>query len=668
MTKGFKNWARKLSILKVKFIAIFLFLSLVPMLTLTFILSAQATTELKQKVIDEQSHAVQIGADFINAWLNEKISSIEELIQKNPDFKNGDVNNILSKLTLVEQSDPDVSVITYIDRNGQLTDTNGAKLDGMKFDNVIQVMKDKKIILSNISKNAISNKYTIFLEIPILGDQGEFVGAIQPEIDASTLLERIKGIKLGDSAYAYLLSSDGMYIAHPDEQKVGKNFKAFALPEKVSIYENSVFQNEHGHMAYPEKEGPKSAAYSTIQAAGWKLIVTAPEKDVYQGIKQIQIRALLVILISAIIISLIAVYVASYMTRPILDISNMMAKVSQGDLTLRLQVKGRDELEKAKENINLMLSSFAEMIRKITQTTEHVAASSEELTAIANDSTQSSEHIVQSVDDIVRGSDIQVQGSEQTSLAMEEMATGIQTITVSASTVADTALSVVQEVTVGNQEIHHAKDQMARMSHTVANTASMIESLETKSQAIQQTVQLISEIANQTNLLALNASIEAARAGEHGRGFSVVAGEVRKLAEETGHATNHISSHIHEILRSINQAAASMKDGLTEVNMSVVQVENAGTTFERIQRSVQHVNDQIQEVSAVTEQISAGTEEVSASAHEMSVILKDSANKLSGISQSANDQHHSMEEILSASESLSTLANELQEMVSKFKI
>ncbi|WP_152396163.1 methyl-accepting chemotaxis protein [Paenibacillus guangzhouensis] len=668
MIKGLKKWVGKLSILKVKFIAIFLLLSLIPMITLTFILSVQSTAKLKEKVIQEQSLAAQIGADFINAWIGGKIDSIQELIQKNPDFKQGNVSDILSKLTLVEQSDPDVSVITFIDRNAQLTDTNGDKLDGTKFDNVMQVIKDKKVMVSNVYMNSISKKYTIFLEIPILNDQGEFVGAIQPEIDASTLLERIKSIKLGDSGYAYLLSEGGIYIAHPDEKKVSKDFKEFALPDKVSTFENTVFKDEHGNLSYPEKEGTKSAAYSTIEASGWKLIVTAPEDEIYQSVKQIQFKAFLVILISAIVISILAVYVASYMTRPILDISNMMTKVAEGDLTLKLQVKGRDELEKAKENINAMLGAFAEMIRKITVTTEHVAASSEELTAIANDSTQSSEHIVQSVGDIVRGSEIQVQGSEQTSIAMEEMATGIQTITVSASTVADTALSVVDEVVIGNQDILQAKDQMAKMSHTVANTASLVQSLETKSQAIQQTVQLISEIANQTNLLALNASIEAARAGEHGRGFAVVAGEVRKLAEETGHATHHISSHIHEILKSINHAAASMKEGLTEVDMSVVQVEKLGTTFERIQRSVQHVNDQIQEVSAVTEQISAGTEEVSASAHEMSVIVKDSANKLSGISQSANDQHHAMEEILSASESLSSMANELQEMVSKFKV
>jgi len=668
MAKVFKKWVRNLSILKVKFIAIFLILSLIPMLVLTFILNAQFTSGLKEKVIQEQTLAAGIGSDFINAWLGDKIGAIEELIEKNPDFKNGKASDILPKLTLVEQSDPDVSVITFIDRNGQLTDTNGDKLDGTKFDNVVQVMKDKKIMVSDVYKNSISNKYTIFLEIPIVSDQGEFIGAIQPEIDASTLLERIKGIKLGDTGYAYLLSAGGMYIAHPDEKKVGQDFKAFALPDKVSTFQNAVFKNDHGHMSYPEEEGAKSAAYATVKAAGWKLIVTAPENEVYLSVEQIQDNAFLIILFSAIIISFIAVYVASYMTRPILDISNMMTKVADGDLTLRLQVKGRDELEKAKENINTMLSAFAEMIRKITLTTEHVAASSEELTAIANDSTKSSEHIVKSVGDIVQGSEVQVQGSEQTSLAMEEMATGIQTITVSASTVADTALSVVDEVIIGNQDILHAKDQMAKMSHTVANTASIIESLEAKSQAIQQTVQLISEIANQTNLLALNASIEAARAGEHGRGFAVVAGEVRKLAEETGHATHHISSHIHEILKSIIDAAASMKDGLSEVDMSVVQVDKAGTTFERIQRSVQHVNDQIQEVSAVTEQISAGTEEVSASAHEMSVILKDSAKKLSGISKSATDQHHAMEEIQSASESLSTMANELQEMVSKFKV
>jgi methyl-accepting chemotaxis protein len=668
MKKNLKTWAGKLNALKVKFIAIFLLISLVPMLVLTFILTSQSTSALKKKTAEEQALSAKVGADFVNSWLSEKIKSTEEIIKKNPAFQTGQAANILPILKVMEQSDPDVSVITFVDKAGMLSDTDGNVHDGSKFDNIKQVITSKKLYISNITLNTFTQKYSIFLDIPILNEQGEFIGAIQPEVDASKLLQLIENIKIGESGYAYLLSADGFYIAHPDDKKVGRNYKEFALPGKIEAYQNTVFAKDQGTVSYPEQSESKSASFTKVESSNWKLIVTAPANEVFKTVQQIQNKAVILMIAALILISLIAIYVASFMTRSILDISRMMTQVSQGDLTGRLKVKGKDELERVKESINSMLDSFTDIIRKITQSTEHVAASSEELTAIANDSTQASEHIVKSVDVVVRGSEVQVQGSEETTVAMEEMATGVQTIAISASTVADTALNVVQEVSAGSQDIQHAISQMIKMSQSVEDTAAIVRSLETKSHAIQQTVQLISEIAGQTNLLALNASIEAARAGEHGRGFSVVAAEVRKLAEQTTTATNHISSHIQDTLQAITEAAASMNNGLSEVSLSVTQVEKTGVTFGVIQKSVQHVNDQIQEVSAVTEQISAGTQEVSASMAEMAVIMKNSSNKLNEVSRAAGDQHHSMKEILSASESLSTMSNELQEMVSRFKI
>lgn len=668
MKTTLRTWAGKLNTLKFKFIAIFLVISLVPMLTLTFILTSQSTSALKDKVAEEQALAAKIGADFVNTWLSGKIQAAEIVIKKNPVFQTGSTEQILPILKIMAQSDPDINVMTFVDKNGMLSNTDGDVLDGSQFESIKQVKNTKKLYISNITFNTYNKTYSIFLDIPILNEQGEFMGAVQQEVDASKLLQLIENFKVGQSGYAYLLSADGSYIAHPDSKKVGKNYKDFAMPGKIEAYQDTVFAKDHGSVTYPEQQGTKIASFMNVEASNWKLVVTAPANDVLKTVQQIQIIAGILMIIALILVTIIAVIVASMLTKSILEISRLMAKVSQGDLTERLEVKGKDELDQAKASMNSMMDSFAGIIRTITQSTELVAASSEELTAIANDSTQASERIVQSVDVVVRGSEVQVQGSEETTVAMEEMATGVQTIAISASTVADTALTVVQEVSSGSQEVQHTIQQITKMSQSIEDTAATIRSLETKSHAIQQTVQLISEIARQTNLLALNASIEAARAGEHGRGFSVVAGEIRKLAEQTTTATSHISNHIQDTLQAIADAAVSMNNGLSEVSLSVTQVEKTGVTFGVIQKSVQHVNDQIQEVSAVTEQISAGTEEVSASMAEMAAILKNSSVKLNEVSQAAGDQHHSIEEILSASESLSTMSSELQEMVSRFKI
>ncbi|WP_194434154.1 methyl-accepting chemotaxis protein [Paenibacillus segetis] len=661
---------RKLDSLKVKLTAIFLVLAIIPLAIVTFILLSQFSSTLESQTNGERERMATFEAKSIDDWLTEQIATVEKMLQENPEMSKGNLSYIMPQLKVMTQSAPNIDVISYVDKNGYVTSTQGEEVDGSKFENIIAVQESKKLVISNIVQDDVTKKYKIYFDVPILNEQGEFVGAIQPEIDASKLMNLISGIKTGEKSYGFLLSNDGTYLAHPDSNKIGRSYqdKELSAPEKIEAFQKSVFQHNGGSLAYPEKGEWKEAAFYTIETTGWKLLVTAPQDEVHHTVDKMRENAFIIIFISLICVAILAVFMSLITLRPLLQISNVMRKVTTGDLTQHLKVKGQDEMEQLKQDINNMLASFALMVRKISETTEQVAASSEQLTAIAQESTQTAEQISQSVHFVVQGSDMQVEALGQTNLAMEEMSTGIQKIASSAAVVSESAFVAVEEVDRGNQDIQRAVLQMDQVAKSVEDTAGTIRLLEEKSHAINKTVQLISVVANQTNLLSLNASIEAARAGEHGRGFAVVAGEVKKLAEQTGRATGEISSVINEILQAIDKASSSMNNGIAEVATGVQQVERVGEAFDRITDSIQHVNEQIQEVSAASEQISAGTEEVTASMQEVLGIVKEAATQLNTVSQSVTDQYRSMEEISNSSESLSQMAGELQEMVGKFKV
>lgn len=670
MAGSLKAGLRKLDSLKVKLTAIFLVLAIIPLAIVTFILLSQFSSTLESQTDSERERLAINEADSIDDWLKEQIASVEKMLKENPEMNKGDTSYIMPLLKIMAQSNPSIDVISFVDKDGYVTSTNGEEIDGSKFPNIMAVRESKELIISNITQIDDTNKFTIFFDVPILNEKGEFVGAIQPELDAGTLLDLIKGIKIGEKSYGFLLSQEGNYLAHPDNNKIGKSYtdKALSTPEKIEIFQNSVFQNNGGNITYPEKGEWKEAAFQTIESTGWKLLVTAPQDEVHHVVDKMRQNAIIIIGISLLFVAIISVLMSMLTLRPLLKISNVMRKVADGDLTQQLRIKGQDEIEQIKRGINDMLASFAIMVRKISETTEHVAASSEELTAIAHESTQTAEQISKSVHFVVKGSDTQVEALSQTNLAMEEMSAGIQKIASSAAGVSEAAYMTVEEVGRGNQDIREAVIQMDQVAKSVEDTAEMIRSLEEKSHAINKTVQLISVVANQTNLLSLNASIEAARAGEHGRGFAVVAGEVKKLAEQTGNASGEISNIINEILQAIGEASSSMNNGIAEVATGVQRVERVGEAFDKITESIQNVNEQIQEVSAASEQMSAGTEEVSASMQEVVGIVKEGATQLGTVSQSVTDQYRSMEEISKSSESLSNMAGELQEMVGKFKV
>ena len=180
-------------------------------------------------------------------------------------------------------------------------------------------------------------------------------------------------------------------------------------------------------------------------------------------------------------------------------------------------------------------------------------------------------------------------------------------------------------------------------------------------------METIKAISDQTNLLALNAAIEAARAGEHGRGFSVVAEEVRKLAEQSTTSSAQIEHIIHDIKINVVRAITSM-DAEKEVVLNGSQIiDEAQKAFSRIVNSTQIVNRQIQEVSEFTKHISSSCEHIAKEITQVAAVSQETTAQTEEVASSSTQQMASMQEITSSITELSTAAIELQAGARKFK-
>jgi len=165
---------------------------------------------------------------------------------------------------------------------------------------------------------------------------------------------------------------------------------------------------------------------------------------------------------------------------------------------------------------------------------------------------------------------------------------------------------------------------------------------------------VIRNIAAQTNLLALNAAIEAARAGEQGRGFAVVADEVRVLAERTTRSTAEIENMIQNLQQKSGQASSVMQTCVIEMNKSLTQTSDANSAMEEIQAN-------IIEISKMSYHITHATEEQSSTTNTIARSLED-------ISQVANDNNLSMEQVAQVSGKLDELAHQQNELVHRFNV
>jgi methyl-accepting chemotaxis protein len=234
------------------------------------------------------------------------------------------------------------------------------------------------------------------------------------------------------------------------------------------------------------------------------------------------------------------------------------------------------------------------------------------------------------------------------------MSASIVEVARSASEARENSIRSGRAAVEGGEVVGQTIEGMETIRGVVNESASAIAALGTRVDEIGKISSVIDDIADQTNLLALNAAIEAARAGEYGRGFAVVADEVRMLADRTARATGEIATSIQAIQNETNQAVVRMRSVITEVEKGASQAGVAGHSLRRIVEGATEVAAMIESIAAASEEQSTTGEVVSRSIESIAAVAREAGF---GASQSTQAAHV-----------LSNKAEELQELVARFKL
>jgi PAS domain S-box-containing protein len=301
--------------------------------------------------------------------------------------------------------------------------------------------------------------------------------------------------------------------------------------------------------------------------------------------------------------------------RNLKEFLQIVSSVSEGDLTKR-GIEADDTLGSVIQSINTMLDQFSKMLTEVKQIGLSVSSSATEILAAA--------------EQIAVGSQRQADEITNTSSAVEEMAASMNQVSRNAEASADAARRALEMAEHGDKSVHDTSEAMSRIDSAVQQTAEKMRLLGLRSSEISEIIDLIDEVAAQTNLLALNAAIEAAHAGEAGLGFSVVADEIRKLAERSARATKDVGGLIKSIQNETSEALTAMEVGMKEVRGGSQLASQASRALQDISLAVRQSSELIEEISAASEEqarvtsnvagamqtISSITLETSAGAHE----------------------------------------------------
>ncbi|SFP80599.1 methyl-accepting chemotaxis protein [Salibacterium halotolerans] len=365
----------------------------------------------------------------------------------------------------------------------------------------------------------------------------------------------------------------------------------------------------------------------------------------------------------------IALIMSGRISKPIRQISAKAKILSEGDLTVEnIQTKSKDEIGQLARNFNDMADNLRGLLVQTTSAAERVAASSEQLSASSEETSASTNEIASTIQEVSGQTDYTKEKASESSAVMEQLRRDIEKVASASVDVSEKARETEEAAEKGKEEIAQSSKQMTVINNVAQETTETIKKLGERSKEIGTIIGTITDISEQTNLLALNAAIEAARAGEHGKGFAVVADEVRKLAEESNQSAAKITSQIKAIQQETQTAIEKMTQGAGEAQEGVALVNRAGESFETIKNSIEEVGSRLQYVSDLSSNMSVNSTTVTKAVEEMSDAAATNAGSVQNVAAGTQEQLAAMEEISSSSEDLSSMARELQEEVSHFRL
>ena len=680
-TIGERQKEEKMKSIKMKMVLTNFVLIIVICSALSGISQYNATNALKNETNKALTEMTKEASKVIEARLNSNLMALDSVanqsVIKNIVSINASTWDQTKAILDVEQKRAGYLFMAIADKSGNSFSTNNKTANLSDRDYFNTALSGKNIVSEPlISKD--DQSMIIVYAVPIKGETGEIKGVLMAAIDAASFMNIVKDINYGAGGKAFVLDKNGTTIAHSNLDLVknkDNDFENFKKdPELASLValEKRMIAGENGVGSYTYNKVKKFMGFAPIKFTGWSVAITAPEKEIFASTeKMLKTNIIVAVILALIYLGIVYVSINGF-AMPVRECSAYVKVMAQGDFTQEMPNKYKAR----KDEIGLLANSLAAMKDEINNLIGNVKREANSIEEIVNNVSENIDGLNSNIEDVSAS-------TQELSASMEETAAAAEEMDATAQDMERAVESIAEKSQVGAEKAGEITTRALKTKDKVVNareksmsifngTRIELEKSIEESKVVEQInvlSQAIMQITSQTNLLALNAAIEAARAGEAGKGFSVVADEIRKLAEQSKDAVVEIQTITEKVSGAVGNLTVHsnvlLKFMATDVDSDYKMLMDVADNY---YDDAKFVDELVTEFSATSEELLASIQDVLKTIDGVAQSASEGAGGTTDIAQKTADITRKSSDVLGLTKKSSESSSKLMEEVSKFKV
>ncbi len=531
--------------------------------------------------------------------------------------------------------------------------------------------------------NKVTDTMAVFYSVPVFSQDNKIINVLFCVIDGFKPSILSVEHKAGNNRPASLISlNTGLTIASENHELVAAE-PIFELAKETKNAEyiacmNEIKAGKTGVSVYTLNDEKYMCAYEMIPNTAWMAQITVPFSDFQADIEKMANQVALYVAIFTIFSIVLLVFVITLSIKPLDTVKNAINEIATGnaDLTKRIESSTKDEIGAVVKGFNQFEDKLQKIISDIKRSKEELTVIGQQMNSTTKETADSITTVYENIEimrnQIITQSDsVGITASAVTEISsnIESLERMIETQATGVSQASAAVEEMIGNIGAVNRSVEQMADSFERLLKNAESgvekqevVSKKIHEIETQSAALQGANLVISKIASQTNLLAMNAAIEAAHAGDAGQGFSVVAGEIKKLSENSARESNKISDQLNQIILSITEVVDVSNESTNAFKQVTTLIDSTNDIVRSIKYAMEEQNSGSQQISEALHVMNDNTSEVKQASHEMSIGNQSILKEIKNLQEATNSMRSSMDEITYNADMINKSGEEIRQI------